>query len=161
MEQNQDTSLFGLTIDQTSRTHLGEAARWAKFLSIVGFICMGLFALFMIFGGAYLSTLFSQQYGDFDNEARGSLETSMTIALIAYYLVIFLIVFFAYLFLYRFSINMKKALVSNDQEVLNRSFQNLKILYRYWGILTIIGLAFFVIGMLIFIVFSGTSTMGM
>lgn len=160
MEQNQDTSLFGLSIDQTSRTHLGEAARWARFLSIVGFIFLGLFALLMIFGGAYLSTLFSQQYGDFDNETGGTFQTTMTIGLIAYYLVVFLLVFFAYLFLYRFSINMKKALASNDQETLNRSFQNLKILYRYWGILTIIGLVFFTIAVLIAIV-SGAANMGM
>src|SRR5688500_16733215 len=131
MEQNQDTSLFNLSIDQNARAHLGEAARWARFLSIVGFIFLGLFALLMIFGGAYLSTLFSKQYGDFDNEAGGTFQTTMTIGLIAYYLVVFLLVFFAYLFLYRFSTNMKKALASNDQETLNRSFQNLKILYRY------------------------------
>lgn len=160
MEQNQDTSLFGLSIDQTSRTHLGEAARWARFLSIVGFIFLGLFALLMIFGGAYLSKLFSQQYGDFDNETGGAFQTTMTIGIIAYYLVVFLLVFFAYLFLYRFSTNLKKALASNDQETLNRSFQNLKILYRYWGILTIIGLVFFTIAVLIAIV-SGAATMGM
>jgi hypothetical protein len=37
---------------------------------------------------------------------------------------------------------MKMALQGNNQELLNRSFQNLKILYRYWGILTIIALIF-------------------
>ena len=77
------------------------------------------------------------------NEVGSGLATGMTIALIVYYLCIALLVFFAYLFLYRFAVNMKLALQGNSQELLNRAFQNLKILYRYWGILTIIGLVFF------------------
>jgi len=43
---------------------------------------------------------------------------------------------------------MKDALQRNDQETLNLSFQNLKAYYRITGILTIIGLAFFALGLL-------------
>jgi hypothetical protein len=41
-EQNQESSLFGFGIDQSSRAHLAEAAKWAKFLAIVGFVMCGL-----------------------------------------------------------------------------------------------------------------------
>ena len=47
---------------------------------------------------------------------------------------------------------MRTALHENNQDALNRSFQNLKILYRYWGILTVIGLALFAIFVLFAII---------
>src|SRR5580765_1582182 len=139
--QNPDAGLFGLSIDTTGREHLTEAARWARFLAIVGFVLIALVAIFLIAGGSYIANMFDRvnQY----NEVGAAFTTGMTIGIIIYYWCVALLVFFAYLFLYRFAINMKMALRGNNQELLNRSFQNLKILYRYWGILTIIGLIFF------------------
>jgi uncharacterized membrane protein (DUF485 family) len=53
--------------------------------------------------------------------------------------------FFPCLFLFRFASKMKHALAANDQAQLNTSFQNLKSLFRFVGILTIIFLAFYAI----------------
>ena len=109
---------------------------------IVGaFVFIALVAIFLIAGGSYIANMFGRvnQY----NDAGPGFTTGMTIGIIIYYLCVALLVFFAYLFLYRFAVNMKMALQGNNQELLNRSFQNLKVLYRYWGILTIIGLVFF------------------
>lgn len=141
--QPQEPGLFGLTVDPVGRAHLVEAARWARFLAIVGFIGVGLVALVAIFGGSYIATMFtrSSQY----NELGPDFTAGMTVGLIIYYLCIALLIFFAYLFLYRFAANMKIALREDNQDALNRSFQNLKILYRYLGILTVIGLALFAI----------------
>jgi len=152
--QNQDTGLFGLSVDTTGRAHLTEAARWARFLAIVGFIFIALVAVSLIAGGSFFASMFGRvnQY----NEVGSGLATGMTVALIVYYLCIALLVFFAYLFLYRFAVNMKLALQGNSQELLNRSFQNLKILYRYWGILTIIGLVFFALFVVIILLGRGS-----
>ena len=43
--QNQDADLFGLSIDTTGRAHLTEAAKWARFLAIVGFVFIAFFAV--------------------------------------------------------------------------------------------------------------------
>lgn len=152
--QNQESALFGLTIDPTGKGHLLEAARWARFLAIVGFIAVALIALAAIFGGSYIATMFGKtsQY----NELGPNFTAGMTFGIILYYLCIGLLVFFAYLFLYRFAVNMKVALHENNQDALNRSFQNLKILYRYWGILTIIGLSLFVLFFLFAVLARGT-----
>src|ERR1044072_2852980 len=139
--QNQDAGLFGSSIDTTGRAHLTEAARWARFLAIVGFVFIALFAVFAIAGGSYIANMF-RRTNDFDQVGASGFSTVMTIGIIIYYLCVALLVFFAYLFLYRFAVNMRMALQGNNQELLNRSFQNLKILYRYWGILTVIGLIF-------------------
>jgi len=139
--QNQDAGLFGLSIDTTGREHLTEAARWARFLAIVGFVFIALFAVLAIAGGSYFANMFGR--ANQFNEVGSGFTTGMTIGIIIYYLCVALLVFLAYLFLYRFAVNMRMALQGNNQELLNRSFQNLKILYRYWGILTAIGLVFF------------------
>jgi len=138
-EQNQETSLFGFGIDQSSRAHLAEAAKWAKFLAIVGFVMCGLIIVLSFFIGALFSTSMSR-YGD--SAAFGS---GFGIIMTIVYLSFGVLYFFPCLFLFRFANNMIVALNSNEQITLNRSFQNLKIMFRYVGILTIIVLALYII----------------
>ena len=138
-EQNQETSLFGFGIDQSSRAHLAEAAKWAKFLAIVGFVMCGLIIVLSFFIGALFSTSMNR-YGDSAVFGNG-FGIIMTIV----YLSFGVLYFFPCLFLFRFANNMIVALNSNEQITLNRSFQNLKIMFRYVGILTIIVLALYII----------------
>ena len=149
MEQNQDSSLFSINVDPSGRSHLADAAKWAKFLSVIGFIFCVIIALIGIFFGSFFST-FSSQFGQ--NNPYGDFPASSTgfrAAMAVYYIVIALIYFFPCLFLYRFATKMKTALTSNDQEVLNASFQNLKASLRFVGILTIIMLAFMVLAFIV------------
>src|ERR1043165_6982455 len=129
MEQEQNTSLFGLNIDHISKSHLTEAARWAKFLAICGFIMLGL----MIVYGILMSIVFSTIMGGADEYPgayrRGGLTSAMGTFVVIFYLIFAVIAFFPYLFLLRFANNMKMALASDDQGTLNESFLNLKILY--------------------------------
>jgi len=151
MEENQ-TTLFGMGIDPTTRIHLTEAARWARFLAIMGFIVCGLIVVVGIFAGS-IFTFFSSRYAD-----QGPSMTGLGAVMTVIYLVIALIYFFPCLFLFRFASNMKTALASNDQNTLTVSFQNLKIMFRYVGIITIIILAFYAIIFLFFVI--TTATMG-
>ena len=80
--------------------------------------------------------------------STNSLKNIMGAGMIIFYIVCAVIAFFPYYFLLRFANKMKAALVSNDQDSLNGSFQNLKILYRYMGILMIISLAFMIFAIL-------------
>ena len=138
-EQNQETSLFGFGIDQSSRAHLAEAAKWAKFLAIVGFVMCGLIIVLSFFIGALFSTSMSR-YGD-----SAAFGNGFGIIMTIVYLSFGVLYFFPCLFLFRFANNMIVALNSNEQITLNRSFQNLKIMFRYVGILTIIVLALYII----------------
>ena len=138
-EQNKETSLFGFGIDQSSRAHLAEAAKWAKFLAIVGFVMCGLIIVLSFFIGALFSTSMSR-YGD-----SATFGSGFGIIMTIVYLSFGALYFFPCLFLFRFANNMIVALNSNEQITLNRSFQNLKIMFRYVGILTIIVLALYII----------------
>jgi hypothetical protein len=148
MEQDQNTSLFGLGIDNISKSHLSEAAKWARFLAICGFVFLGL----MVVYGIFMSFVFANMMGTmskYDSTySTNSLKSIMGAGMIIFYIVCAVIAFFPYYFLLRFANKMKAALVSNDQDSLNGSFQNLKILYRYMGILMIISLAFMIFAIL-------------
>jgi len=140
-EQNKESTLFGLGIDQASKTHLWEAAKWARFLAIVGFVICGLVAIAGIFVGTYFSTI-----SPYDNEyGRRSLFAGMGTFLTVFYIGIAILYFFPCLFLLRFANHMRNAINTDDQVTLNRSFQNLKIMFRYVGILTIIIICLYIL----------------
>jgi len=148
MEQDQNTSLFGLGIDNISKSHLSEAAKWARFLAICGFVFLGLMVIYGVVVSFVIADMAStmSQFETTSNE--NSLKNLMGIGMIIFYIVFAVIAFFPYYFLLRFANKMKAALISNDQEALNGSFQNLKILYRYMGILMIISLVLIFFGIL-------------
>lgn len=136
MQQND--SLFELQVDAPVMDHLSETAKWAKFLSIIGFVFCGLFAIMGLFGGAVLSASLGAT-------SDGGI-TQATVMIL--YVVLALVYFFPCLFLFHFARKMKTALRANDQQMLTDSFKNLKICYKYMGILMIIIIAFWVIGIL-------------
>lgn len=146
MEETHSESLFGLSIDYTSKTHLTEAAKWARFLAIVGMI----FLTFLLFAGLYLSvTLASLESGfDSDNGRTGPMiGAGLGSAFI--YIVIAVIWFFPLFYLLRFSTELRKALDGENQEILNAAFQSLKVCLRYVGIVTIIILVIYALAFII------------
>jgi preprotein translocase subunit SecG len=153
MEPEQNTSIFGLGIDQTSRSHLSEAARWAKFLAVCGFIMI---ALMIVYGIAmtFIIASMTRKFEEMPNSTYSSFGSTLEIWMGVFYLLCAVIVFFPYLFLLKFANKMKVALTSNEQAFLNESFMNLKILYRYVGIITIVGTALMLFAILSVIVSS-------
>jgi uncharacterized membrane protein YjgN (DUF898 family) len=151
--QTHESSIFGLTIDLNSKTHLVETARWTRFLAIAGFVFIGL----MIVYGIVMSAVMGNAMSKVDNDMGPAFSSAFGVVMIMYMVVIGVIYFFPCLFTLRFSNHLREALNTNDQEKLTKAFQNLKITVRYLGILTIIGLAFFVIAIL-FAIIAGAFT---
>jgi hypothetical protein len=134
MESN--TALFTLTIDSVTKTNLAETARWARFLAIVGFIFLGLAVLSGLLVSATLSRLGTIDDGTGLSPIAGLAGIGMAVT----YIIFALIAFFPLLYTFRFASQMRGALSTDDQELLNASFQNLKVCFRYLGIITIISL---------------------
>lgn len=126
MEQN-DLLSNDLVINNHSQASLGASAKWGKFLSIVGFIFCGL----MLVGGIYLQFVLSAfglyGYGSYFAKYMG-----------VFYLVFAIILFFPCLYLFKFSNNMLEALRSSNQENLDTAFHNLKSMFKFYGIFTIV-----------------------
>jgi hypothetical protein len=144
MEHTHSSSeLFSLSIDPVTKSHLAEAAKWAKFLAIVGMVFLALLIIFGFFGAAMLFSTTSNfggpEYGSVGMPAYAS-------TIFAVYMIVAAVIwFFPLLYTIRFANQMKVALAGNDQQALNKSFQNLKICLRYLGIVTIIILAIYAI----------------
>jgi hypothetical protein len=141
-DQNQNQSLFGLSIDAQSRSFLAESAKWGKFLAIMGFIS----CILVVIVGIYMATQAAElnkamgQYGYYRREVRG-----LGPIMAAIYIVGALIYFFPFLYLLRFSNQMKAALAAENQENLTASFQNLKSMFKFVGVFTIIILSIYIL----------------
>ncbi len=134
MEQSTESNLFDLHIDHESSAYLGETAKWAKFLSILGFIFIGLMVIMAFSIGTIMSMFTSQLPG---GPAVGL--AAMSSAFFTFFILAFAVLyFFPCLYLYRFATRMKVAIRNNDQPQLAGSFKSLKSCFRYVGILTII-----------------------
>ena len=146
MESNVETSLFELQVDHEATVYLKEAARWAKFLAIIGFIFCGLFVLVALFAGSFIA-------GSYTSMGLGGRTGAMGGAFVSIlYIAIALLYFFPCLYTFNFARKMQVALRSNDQSQLNQSFRNLKAGYRFLGILMIIGLCIWGLGIIFAII---------
>lgn len=148
MEQSNQ-NLFDLQIDHQSSSFLSETAKWGKFLAIMGFIFCGLMVIVALFAGTLMASMMPGL-----GTAEGTTAAIGGGVLTVVYLVLALIYFFPCLYLFNFSSKMQLALRSNQQDVLNTSFRNLKSCFKFMGILTIVLLSFWVL-LIIFSVGAG------
>lgn len=136
-----DDNFGGSTLNSEIKSYLAETAKWGYFLSIVGFIGIGFMVLAGLFMGSFMSTL--------GMGAAGMINPAIFTVM---YLIFAALYFFPVLYLFKFSTKMKVALRSDNEAELTTSFQNLKSLYKFMGILTaiILGLyaLIFVFGMI-------------
>ena len=118
------TELEQLKITPSANGFLKETASWCKFLSILGFISLGLLLLGSFFIGVLYSSLPQVATAPFN------LGTIMTV----FYVVVIIIYIFPIYYLYQFSAKVKKALLLKDDEVLTSAFEMLKSHYKFIGV---------------------------
>ena len=137
MYENVVSNNFSLQVDHGNTPYLVEAAKWAKFLSIIGFIICGL----LLLTGVFFSSLFST-LSQLDSELS-ALGTGGTVFIAAWFIICAVIYFFPSYYLFSFASKMQTAIRNNDQVSLNDSFKNLKSSFKFWGILLIIMLCLY------------------
>ncbi|NVO21445.1 MAG: hypothetical protein HXX13_17220 [Bacteroidetes bacterium] len=131
-------------ITQEGIDHLLIAARWGKFLAILGFISI----VFTVLAVLVLVVVFNMMADKLANlEGFSAFITSKWVAFP--YFVSGLIGFVPVYFLNSFSNNITKAVRNNDTRVMTIAFKRLKHLFILVGMYTIIILALFVIAIVI------------
>jgi hypothetical protein len=145
--QTNSENLFDLQVDAQASGYLAEAAKWGKFLSIVGFIVCGLMALAGLFAGSMMGSLMSGGSTGVESAIGGGVFTVI-------YFLTALLWFMPCLYLYKFSTKAQSAIRANEQAELVESMKNLKSCFRFMGILMIILLAFYA---LIFVIAIGSA----
>lgn len=137
MEQKSAFETFELNLPPAILGFLKETSSWTYFLSILGFVGIGL----MILGGLFFSLAMGLMPGGNPYEGLG-LDMSYFGFI---YIVIALFYFFPVLYLFNFSRKMKSALNSNNNDELTAAFSNLKSHYKFVGILAIVIISLYVL----------------
>jgi len=113
--------------------YLLDTAKWAKFLSIVGFVAMGLLVIVGFSLGGIISH-FTKETMPFPMFIFGFV-----------YLFLAAIYFYPLFALFKFADYAKKAVAESDSEKLAESLRNLKGVFTFIGIITLIGVIGFVL----------------
>lgn len=116
---------------------LGESAKWARFLAVVGFIMV----VFMLLGAWILPAMVAETtYSEFDGALRQSYTaTGVRIN----FIILAVLLFFPCLYLFRFASRMRHAIDHQHQAYFEASFENLKSTLKFYGIVTIVVLAIY------------------
>lgn len=142
-----------LVFTEEIKDYIMETAKWAQFMSIIGFIFIGIISLFglsiILAGGFIFGDL--GKIGNIPGFPAGmfSLFGSIYIAIAALY-------FFPVYYLFMFARKTKNAILCNDNQMLTEGFSKLKSHYKFVGILTLIIVGFyafiFFMGMVMFLI---------
>ncbi|OXB20818.1 hypothetical protein B0A80_18005 [Flavobacterium tructae] len=137
MEETSVFEKFELQLDQTAKDFLKETAKWAYFLSILGFVGIGLMVLIAVFAGTIFSAMGNSMVG------MGGLGGSFGALMGFFYVFIAAVYFFPVYYLYKFAVNTKRAFRENDSELLTSSLGYLKSHYKFIGIFMLAILALY------------------
>jgi ABC-type multidrug transport system fused ATPase/permease subunit len=149
MENTETSSLFTLSIEPETKVHLLETARWARFLAIVGMVCLGLLVVFGLFYSIWISSAINRLQSQMSFPSQTAYDRGIAAGSALMFVVMAVVGFFPLLYMFRFSSQMRTALYGNDQENLNSSFRNLKRYFRYFGVITLVGMGIWIIWLLV------------
>lgn len=134
----EQPNLPQLIVTENMRSYLYDMAGWTKFLGIVGFIFSGLMILVAFSMGAIFSTI-SQMPG---MDMYSSLGSGVLTFIMLFYALLFL---YPSLMLFSYAVKAKQGVLYADQLSLETSIGKLKSFFKFYGIMMIIAIAFYVL----------------
>ncbi len=140
-DMSQEPHAGELGLNRESLSHIRNISKWALFLSILGFVVVGLMVLIGI-GAIFAISLIARQ-----SDLRGL--HSMFLVLL--YPIMGLIYFFPIYFLYRFAVYAKQGVQTLNANAITLALGYLNKHYTYIAALTIVALALIPIVILIMI----------
>lgn len=128
LDQGFRSSEMHNNLSSMDKDYLKTAAKWAKFLGIMGFIFTGI----IIFAGLMMFTMGSYMMSSFPSNTNFS-GGMFGAGLSFLYLMIALPYFFISLYMYRFSTKTQAALHSSNDMLMTEAFKNLRNYFRLMG----------------------------
>lgn len=147
MQENTYENVYtdGMHFTSEGYSLLSQITKWTKFLSILGFVFIGLFVIIILSAGIVITS--TNAYADMtDLSPYNPGVFSWFYALI--YLVVLGIYAIPVYYLYKFSVKTKNALLIYDVDLLTDGLRFLKKHYAFIGILAIIGLVLYFVGII-------------
>lgn len=151
MENIEEKAPEVLIITEDIRSYIYETAKWAGFLSVVGFVLTALMVVFS-FGIGSIMAVINNTLGAANNP-YAALGTGV---LTVFCLLCALLYFYPSLLLFKYANSARKAVLFADQPTLSIAMSKMKSFFKFWGILTIVILAFYVL-VLLFAIVAGIS----
>jgi len=146
-------NLFHFSMDETAATYLAQTGKWSRFLSIIGFIFIGLMALGGFFGAAIMQSMGSAYAGE-------AMPAGMGIAFGLIYLVIAALYLYPTLALYRFSKLIRPALNNQDQQLFTEAMRHLRNVFKFMGVLTLVVLGIYALILVFALIGAALGAMG-
>jgi len=134
-----------LVVTEEIRSYIYETAKWTKFLSIVGLIFAVFMALAAFSANAIIETIVATTPGN-------PLAQMGPAFIMVYFLAISLILFYPSFLLFKYSNAANTAVLYADQENFTIAMKKMKSVFKFWGIMTMIVLAIYVLSFLLMIV---------
>jgi len=142
MEENQ--SLFSLTIDPLTKSHLNDTAKWARVLAILTIVVLIIVFIFSILSATVLNNSMTMNL-TVNGQIREEVSNSMRVGMVIGSIIMIGIAFIPVYFIMQFSSRIRRALAANDQDLLNDSFSNLKKYFRALAIILIVVIALYIL----------------
>jgi hypothetical protein len=119
-----------IEIDQKTLNNINSTRRWTMFLAVIGFIFLGLFIVFGLITGIFLSVFKTGETGI-------GLPESLLFLLFFFLVAVY---FFPGIFLFRFSKHAANAVHTIDKQEFQKAFRSLKLYFVFVGLLIILDL---------------------
>lgn len=129
LDQHIELDSDQLKINNSIKENLITAAKWARFLAIIGFVFTGFMGIASLF---VLVTAMASGIG-------------MLMFMAVVYIGLTVVMIFPALYLIRFAGSTEKGLNSNKQGEFDYGIQNLKSLFKFTGIYTIVVIVLYVV----------------
>ncbi|MES2411470.1 MAG: hypothetical protein V4535_08515 [Bacteroidota bacterium] len=149
-----------LKLNDLAIAALRESAKWCLFLSIVGFLFIGL----MVIMGIFMTVVMSAMPDDVmmaganeTNAAALSVVSKMKSYFGLFYLLIAVLHFFPVYYLFKYATETKRALEAGTDTALANALVNLKSHHKFIGIATIIVISLYIIGIIGIFIFAASN----
>lgn len=137
LDNSEMDSENNVQLTETMKSYLTEAAKWAKFIAIVGFVILGIFALaflILLIGTLFLSDILS------NIETKNGLQIGFLFFGIIFYAGI---IFPPSWYMFRFASNILKNVPTMNVDGIEEAFRNLKSIFKFYGIFLIVVLSIY------------------
>lgn len=132
-----------------AESFLLTATRWSKFLAILGFVYSGFIVILSFSIGSIMSIAAAT------NPMAMAGFPAILVSVI--YLIIAVVSFFAAFFMYNFSVKTQRGIKLREEYSIESGMKAMKNYYMLMGILAIVGLSLFVLGLFVAII-AGVAT---
>ncbi|WP_018342425.1 hypothetical protein [Cytophaga aurantiaca] len=145
LDHSEINSESNVQLTETMKGYLIEAAKWTRFMSIVGFGLFGLMALgCLIFIGA--ATFFANEIANM--QGGGQIQFVFLFIMLIVYGVLLLI---PSLYMHNFSSKTLKSVPVLDVTGIEIALKNLKSIFKFYGICIIVGISIYGILILVLV----------